>query len=349
MVAKLALSSFIVVLAGLGSAEPSHAAGSPAIYVDGVRSGVSAIERRGRLFVPVRGVFEKLNATVEYAPPRWAEAKKKGAFLARFRLGSRAATLNGAPRILEAAPFRRGSRIYVPLRFISEAAGASVAYSNRPPTVRISAPRKHLPLAIAPRNLAPKVVAVVPAALKPAPRDVQPGRPWWLWLLFAVLLAAVVLEVLRSRWKPALAGDVEDEVFAVPGIAAAEENRILPVRAEELSVEKTVVPRGEARIRKEIVSERRTIEVPIVREELVIEYGGAGGGVTIDGKPMGEGDVVRIPLTEERIDVQKYTVLKADVVIGRRRVEEIQQVTETLRHEEVRVDEREPSPAQSPL
>src|SRR5512143_3099567 len=43
----------------------------------------------------------------------------------------------------------------------------------------------------------------------------------------------------------------------------------IPVREEELQAHKQRVETGAARIRKEVVTERRTIEVPVQREEMV--------------------------------------------------------------------------------
>jgi hypothetical protein len=93
------------------------------------------------MFVPVRGVFEKLNAAVTYTPPRTVVARKASAELVQLALGSRTATVNGATRPLQTAPFMSGSRIFVPLRLISEAAGAAVAYSATPQAVRITGAR----------------------------------------------------------------------------------------------------------------------------------------------------------------------------------------------------------------
>jgi hypothetical protein len=52
-----------------------------------------------------------------------------------------------------------------------------------------------------------------------------------------------------------------------------EDSRRIELREEELRAEKQRVQAGEVRVRKEVVSEERTIEVPVTREEVVI-----GGG-----------------------------------------------------------------------
>ncbi|MBC5829524.1 MAG: copper amine oxidase N-terminal domain-containing protein [Candidatus Eremiobacteraeota bacterium] len=142
-----------------------------------------AVERNKRVFVPMRGVFEKLGATVDYSPPGTVAAKKNGASLAQLTLGSRRAMVQGSTRQLDAAPFKSGSRIFVPLRVISEAAGAKVAYAAAPRSIRITAGNS-------------------PVAAKPAAE--RHGIPWWLWLLLALLLLLLLLRLLRRPKRDAV-------------------------------------------------------------------------------------------------------------------------------------------------
>ena len=48
---------------------------------------------------------------------------------------------------------------------------------------------------------------------------------------------------------------------------------------------------------------------------------------------------IRVPLSEERVDVQKRTVVTEEVEIGKRKVEGTEHVSDTVRHEELRVDD----------
>jgi len=162
----------------------AEAAPAPPIYVNGSQTSVRAVERNKRVFVPMRGVFEKLGATVDYSPPGTVAAKKNGTNLARLTLGSRAAMVQGSARQLEAAPFKSGSRIFVPLRFISEAAGAKVAYTSAPRSIHItSGPTP--------------VAATHPAAQRH-------GIPWWVWLLLALLVLLLLLRFLRRPSRDAV-------------------------------------------------------------------------------------------------------------------------------------------------
>jgi hypothetical protein len=88
-------------------------------------------ERAGRVFVPLRGVFEQLGASVVYENGV-INAQGHGRSVS-LHIGSTDATVDGQPQTLDVAPFIVGASTYVPLRFVSQALGASVNYdaSNR--------------------------------------------------------------------------------------------------------------------------------------------------------------------------------------------------------------------------
>jgi uncharacterized protein (TIGR02271 family) len=121
-----------------------------------------------------------------------------------------------------------------------------------------------------------------------------------------------------------------------PGIDDA---RRLQLREERLLIDKQRVVSGEARIGKEVVSEQQSIDVPIFHEELFIQRRHVAEGTTASTTPIGEGEEIRVPLSEERVDVQKRTVVTEEVEIGKRKVEGTEHVSDTVRHEELRVDD----------
>ena len=94
------------------------------------------IERSGRVFVPLRGVFERLGATVVY-DNGLINATGNGRNIS-LKIGSTMATINGETFTSDVAPFLVGARTLVPLRFISEALGANVNYDSNTQTVAIS-------------------------------------------------------------------------------------------------------------------------------------------------------------------------------------------------------------------
>ncbi len=106
---------------------------------------------------------------------------------------------------------------------------------------------------------------------------------------------------------------------------------------EVLRVHKDRVNRGEVRIRKEVVSENQTVQVPVTREELVIERR-PGNQAAAPAGNIGESEI-RVPLSEERASIDKSTVVREQVSVGKRPVEEVKDVTGEVRHEELVVDD----------
>jgi uncharacterized protein (TIGR02271 family) len=126
--------------------------------------------------------------------------------------------------------------------------------------------------------------------------------------------------------------------FEYPAANSGEEpaRRKIQLLGEVLRVHKEEVSRGEVRMRKEVVTENQTVEVPITREELVIErHTGEKGAPTGE---IGSESEIRIPLTEERVTVEKRPTVREEVEVGKRRVKQTQRVSDEVRHEELRIE-----------
>jgi hypothetical protein len=102
------------------------------------------IERAGRVFVPLRGVFERLGAEVVFQNGQINATR--GGTTVSLQIGSTAAVVNGRQQLLDVAPFLVGARTLVPLRFVSQALGATVTFDDGTNTVTVTRP-----LAAAPR------------------------------------------------------------------------------------------------------------------------------------------------------------------------------------------------------
>ncbi len=113
-------------------------AASVSVIVNGQRVSFDQppIERAGRVFVPLRGVFERLGASVVYANGV-INATGNGRNIS-LNIGSTKATVNGQTQMLDVAPFLVGSRTLVPLRFVAQALGAAVDWNNNTSTVTIT-------------------------------------------------------------------------------------------------------------------------------------------------------------------------------------------------------------------
>ncbi len=129
---------------------------------------------------------------------------------------------------------------------------------------------------------------------------------------------------------------VADTGAANTGVADTDEVRSLKLREEQLQVYKQPVQTGEVGIRKEVVSEQQNIAVPVTHEEVYIERR-AGSGQVSD-TPIGEGETLRVPVSAEQVQVNKQTVETGEVALGKRAVQGTQQVSDTVRHEEARVE-----------
>jgi hypothetical protein len=93
------------------------------------------VERAGRVFVPLRGVFERLGASVVYANGV-INAQGNGRSV-HLQIGSTQAVVNGQTLTMDVAPFVIGARTLVPLRFVAQSLGAAVNWNQSNNTVYI--------------------------------------------------------------------------------------------------------------------------------------------------------------------------------------------------------------------
>lgn len=108
-------------------------------------------------------------------------------------------------------------------------------------------------------------------------------------------------------------------------------------REEKLHVQKTPVQTGEVVVRKEVHTEHKTLDVPVTREEVVIERRPASGQ-PVSANELRGGQEIRIPVKEEQVSVQKQTVVAEEVSVGKRNVQDTEHIDETLRKEKIKVD-----------
>ena len=111
--------------------------------------------------------------------------------------------------------------------------------------------------------------------------------------------------------------------------------KTLQLKEEQLKATKRRVKAGEVEVRKEVVTEQKTVTVPVEREEIVIERRPARGRAAGDLKA----ETIRVPVSEERVSVEKETVVTGEVGIGKRKVAGTRTVAGTVRKEELRVEE----------
>ena len=111
----------------------------------------------------------------------------------------------------------------------------------------------------------------------------------------------------------------------------------IPLREEQLNVEKQRVQKGEVRIHKEIVTEQQRVDVPVSHEEVVIEHIPASEARPAE-TPIGQGETIRVPVSEEQVKVTKQTVETGELDVTKRSVQGEQRVSGTVRREEPRIE-----------
>ncbi len=123
-----------VAVAGSASAQTIRAT------VDGERVNFPEAQpmmQHYHVMVPVRGVFERMGADVTWNQDSQSISARRGNDRVRMTINSRRATINDREVEMETAPMIYNGSTLVPLRFISEAFGASVFWVEATRTVEI--------------------------------------------------------------------------------------------------------------------------------------------------------------------------------------------------------------------
>ncbi len=132
----LCLIAAVGAVSGFGTGAANAAAVTIVVNGATVNFDQPPEERAGRVFVPLRGVFERLGASVVYSNGQ-INATGNGHNVS-LHIGSTQATVNGQPVAVDVAPFLVGARTLVPLRFVAQALGATVDYNNSTRVVSIN-------------------------------------------------------------------------------------------------------------------------------------------------------------------------------------------------------------------
>jgi len=121
--------------------------------------------------------------------------------------------------------------------------------------------------------------------------------------------------------------------------ATAEDELRIPVMEEELTA--TVRPQeaGAVRIEKDVLSEERTLDVPVTEERVRVERRVVDRPATAADATAFQEIVVDVPVMREAVDVQKEARVAEEVVVSKEAVQRTEQVRDTVRREEVKVDE----------
>jgi uncharacterized protein (TIGR02271 family) len=129
--------------------------------------------------------------------------------------------------------------------------------------------------------------------------------------------------------EPEPATIVHSTPFQSPQPAASDHIQLF---GEVLRVRKEKMSSGDVQVRKESVTHMETVQVPVTREHLVVEHSDARGSVDAE-------HAIRVPLSEERVHVDKDTVLREEYKVGKREIMQNESVTGTVRRERLLIDD----------
>ena len=107
---------------------------------------------------------------------------------------------------------------------------------------------------------------------------------------------------------------------------------------EELQAQKVARQAGEVRVSKDVVEEQQTLEVPVTREQVTVRSVETSGSVG-DTSEAFQGGTISVPVREEGVEVNKQVRVAEELEIDKRAVQDTERVTDSVRREQVNVEE----------
>nr|WP_240908729.1 copper amine oxidase N-terminal domain-containing protein [Paenibacillus timonensis] len=132
------LAAFLII--PMFQQSTAQAATPISIYIDGSRltTDQAPVVISGRVMLPLRAIFEALDATVNYNQTLQTVTAQKDGTTIVLKLKSRSATINNDAVLLDVPAQSIKGRTMVPVRFVSEALGQQVGWNNSTKIVTIN-------------------------------------------------------------------------------------------------------------------------------------------------------------------------------------------------------------------
>lgn len=111
----------------------------------------------------------------------------------------------------------------------------------------------------------------------------------------------------------------------------------MPVHEEELVARKRQVERGAVEINKDVVAQEESVDVPVTEEHVEVTRRNVDRDVTPGEDAFREG-TIEVPVSGEEVDVEKRTRVTGEVDIDKTAERHTERVSDTVRREEVTVD-----------
>ena len=118
-----------------------------------------------------------------------------------------------------------------------------------------------------------------------------------------------------------------------------ESGATVQLREEELLARKQTVQSGQVTVGTDVVAEQRTLEVPVTREEVVIDRHAVNRRAS-DEPISATSEAITVPVREEQVTAEKRAVVYEEVNVGKQAVQQTERVSDTVRKEVVDVDAR---------
>jgi uncharacterized protein (TIGR02271 family) len=150
-----------------------------------------------------------------------------------------------------------------------------------------------------------------------------------------VLLNETAYKIMSSSYRVDNAGAYESKPSNVitEERQQEEEKTTIPLIEERLNVSKKTST-TQYTITKEPVTDKKTMEVPVTHEELVVEKRPPKDSASAQG-PVKSKTEIKVPLMREEVEVTKEPFVKEEVVVKKKPVTETRTVSDTVTSERI--------------
>jgi len=131
---------------------------------------------------------------------------------------------------------------------------------------------------------------------------------------------------------------VETDVVQDRGVVQDRDDLTVELAEEELTARTRQVDRGEVTVSKNVVAEEQTIEVPVTEERVSVSRRVVDRDVA-PGDQVFEGGTIEVPVRGEEAVIEKTARIAEEIEISKDVVQETERVTDTVRREEVQIDD----------
>jgi hypothetical protein len=121
----------------------------------------------GRVYAPLRGLLEKMGATVKWDGPTQTATVTHGQTTVVLKVGDRTTAVNGQPKTLDSGPMLMQGVVYIPLRAAVDIFGATIEWdaARRAAGIRFDDARAPVPVTVAMIESDPSRYELTPVVL----------------------------------------------------------------------------------------------------------------------------------------------------------------------------------------